>query len=396
MARKDVSTLRDEAAAAVEKGKLKQALELYGELERRQPKEASWPKRIGDVHRRLGDNGDAIAAYERAVEAFVQAGFAVQAIAVCKLILVIDGDHAPTLERLTKITENTSAVRPGAGRRKPVTLTPTRVRRANEVEAAAPGPAATIAHAAAAAADARPARPSPPRPQPSPPRAPPPPPSPSDEPAQIHAPVPRRSSVVATPVVLPPGTGLDGVALAFAATAGRIYSTGQVAQLDRAALADPTARGLRMEYRLISGNGDALADAKALGDERGKSVLGAKSAAPQGWPTDLVVQKTAAPAGFKLNPALTVPGVLAWSDPDDAIAVLRIFGAPAVLPPPLSGLYTVASRPVADLSGGGRLVRLVGGFLPTYAAIAQYEGFQVIGLGFSPEAATRALDRGRP
>src|SRR5512147_2946726 len=99
MARKDVSTLRDEAAAAVEKGKLRQALELYAELEQRQPRDASWPKRIGDVCRRAGDNVAAIAAYERAIEAFVGAGFAVQAIAVCKLILAIEPQHAATLER---------------------------------------------------------------------------------------------------------------------------------------------------------------------------------------------------------------------------------------------------------------------------------------------------------
>jgi hypothetical protein len=189
---------------------------------------------------------------------------------------------------------------------------------------------------------------------------------------------------------------MDGVALAFAATAGRVYSTSQVAQLDRAATADATARGFRLEYRLISGNGDALADAKALGDDRGKAVLGAKTAQPTGWPTDLAPQKAPPPAGFKVNPALSVPGVLAWADPDDAISVLRIGGAPTVLPPPLSGLYTVAPRPVADLPNGGRLVRLVGGFLPAYAAIAQYEGLQVVGLGFSPESATRALERGRP
>ncbi len=189
---------------------------------------------------------------------------------------------------------------------------------------------------------------------------------------------------------------LDGVALAFAATAGRVYSTSQVVALDRAASTDATARAFRMEYRLISGNGDPLGDARALGDARGSAVQGAKTAQPDGWPVGMVAPKAAAPAGFKANPALTIPGVVAWSDPDDAISVLRIGGAPAVLPPPLSGLYTVSPRPVADLPGGGRLVRLTGGFLPVYAAIAQYEGMQVLGLGFSGEAATRALERGRP
>ncbi len=209
MARKDVSTLRDEAAAAVEKGKLDKALEVYAELEQRQPKDASWPKRIGDVYRKQGDNDRAITAYVRAIDCYVQAGFAVQAIAVCKLVLAIDPEHATTLEKLTKIAESTSAVRPG-GVRKPVTPTPTRVRVGThdvpKPEAAQPAEA--------------------PKPPPPPPKRPPPPPPPppsvsprevaeaADEPARIHAPVPKRSAVIQAPVVLPPGAGLDAVALA--------------------------------------------------------------------------------------------------------------------------------------------------------------------------------------
>jgi CRP-like cAMP-binding protein len=117
VARKDVSTLRDEAAKAVERGKWRQAVEAYEELEKRQATEAQWPKRLGEVHRRAGDNAAAIAAFERAVDRYVGAGFLVQAIAVCKLILQID----PAREAVaTRLAELAAAGRPPAKAAPPV------------------------------------------------------------------------------------------------------------------------------------------------------------------------------------------------------------------------------------------------------------------------------------
>ena len=103
MARKDVSTLRDEAARAVERGKLGQAVELYEELEKRQPADPQWPKRLAEVHRKDGDTTAAVIAFERAAEKYVGAGFLVQAIAVCKLILQLDPEHQSTLQRLGEL-----------------------------------------------------------------------------------------------------------------------------------------------------------------------------------------------------------------------------------------------------------------------------------------------------
>lgn len=103
MARKDISTLRDEAMVAVEKGKLGKAVELYEELEEREPQSAAWSKRLGETHRRAGSNTAAVAAFERAAEKFVQTGFLVQAIAVCKMILQIDPQNIDTVERLAAL-----------------------------------------------------------------------------------------------------------------------------------------------------------------------------------------------------------------------------------------------------------------------------------------------------
>ena len=66
MARKDARTLRDDAQASASAGKHKRALEAYVELERLEPGDPQWPKRAGDMLRRLGKDREAIAAYDRA------------------------------------------------------------------------------------------------------------------------------------------------------------------------------------------------------------------------------------------------------------------------------------------------------------------------------------------
>ncbi len=103
MARKDVSKLRDDAAKAVERGKLDRAIELYAELEEAEPKSPTWPKRIGETYRRSGDNVRAVSAFERSAEKYVIEGFLVQAIAVCKLILQIDPKHSTAQRRLAEL-----------------------------------------------------------------------------------------------------------------------------------------------------------------------------------------------------------------------------------------------------------------------------------------------------
>jgi len=103
MAGKDVTKLRDQAAAAVERGKLDKAIELYGELEVAEPNAPNWPKRIGETYRRSGDNARAVAAFERAAEKYVLEGFLVQAIAVCTLILQINPAHPTAAARLAEL-----------------------------------------------------------------------------------------------------------------------------------------------------------------------------------------------------------------------------------------------------------------------------------------------------
>jgi CRP-like cAMP-binding protein len=106
---KDGRALREEAAAAVAAGKHKRALAAYLELERIEANDAQWPKRAGETYRRLGNNANAIEAFERSAERYGQNGFLVQAIAVCKVILQIDPNHADTLRRLAEMNEQIGA-----------------------------------------------------------------------------------------------------------------------------------------------------------------------------------------------------------------------------------------------------------------------------------------------
>jgi cAMP-dependent protein kinase regulator len=174
--KREISVLRDEAAKAVEKNKLRDAIKLYEELEERQPADAGWPKRIGEVLRRIGgEDPAAIAAFERAVDKYCAAGFLVQAIAVCKLILQLDPAHPTATAKLAESAPKRRATAPPVG-------------------------AKAVADRAAAAPPAKP------------PRAPMIAPAP-DQVAEIRNRPPRISGAYPS-VAIPRGAGLDAVPLA--------------------------------------------------------------------------------------------------------------------------------------------------------------------------------------
>jgi CRP-like cAMP-binding protein len=102
---KDARALRQEAAEANAAGRYKRALAAYLELERIEPHDAQWAKRAGETYKRLGNYKNAIEAFERSAERYALNGFLVQAIAVCKLILQIQPEHADTLRRLSQMSE---------------------------------------------------------------------------------------------------------------------------------------------------------------------------------------------------------------------------------------------------------------------------------------------------
>lgn len=195
----------------------------------------------------------------------------------------------------------------------------------------------------------------------------------------------------------------DGTALAFAATAGRLYSTTWKRDLDEAAAASPAARALRMEVALLLGTADPTTDAAGMsGDPRAaviarlKSDAKALAAEVPGWAPDAKDPAFKAPSGCKTNARLgAAPGVAACSDAEASTATLRMVASDA-LPAPLHQLYTPSETGAEELPGGGRLVRLEGGAVPLFLARTRVEGdapVDVLALGFSAESAKRALQK---
>ena len=62
--------LRDELSKALRAGRLSEALALYELIEKRKPEEPRWPHRKGDLLHRMGRRGDAVVAYERAIQLY--------------------------------------------------------------------------------------------------------------------------------------------------------------------------------------------------------------------------------------------------------------------------------------------------------------------------------------
>ncbi len=196
----------------------------------------------------------------------------------------------------------------------------------------------------------------------------------------------------------------EGWALAFAATAGRQYSTVLRKELDSAAASQLLAQSVRMEYGLVTGSSDPLRDARALDDDpRAQTLLEVvanprdAAARVEGWPEELADPGYAPPKGYRTNKALSaVPGVRAYSNADAATGIVRLGAITGLLPPPLNELYTVDPQPLERLDNGGQVVRLDGGVMPLYAAVAFDGEHEVYGLGFSEEAAKLALSDAMP
>jgi len=106
---------KDEAAAAVAKGKLAKAAELYRRLILECPDDPQFLVRLGEVQRRRGRDAEAIAAFLGAATRFSRAGHLVRAIGAVKLVLEIDASHAGALALLAEFHEQRIGRPPGAG-----------------------------------------------------------------------------------------------------------------------------------------------------------------------------------------------------------------------------------------------------------------------------------------
>ena len=113
----DFHDLRERAAALLEKGKLEKALEAYQALSQREPGNARWPQKVGELARKLGEGELAIAGFSEAARRYAEEGFLVKAIALCKVVLAQSPNHAETTLLLARFhTASASTSRRGLAR----------------------------------------------------------------------------------------------------------------------------------------------------------------------------------------------------------------------------------------------------------------------------------------
>ena len=93
--------LRDKLNQALRRERLSEALGHYEALQRVERSEPRWPHRKGDLLKRLGRPGDAVEAYERAVDLYAQQGFVARAAAMAKVVLGIAPERVDILERVS-------------------------------------------------------------------------------------------------------------------------------------------------------------------------------------------------------------------------------------------------------------------------------------------------------
>jgi CRP-like cAMP-binding protein len=96
----DLRKLKNEALEAAGKGNWRKAVWCYANLEKDEPAEPGWALKLGECQRKMGNDGEAIKALGRAVNAYAKTGLTLKAIAVCKIILGIDPKHAYSQELL--------------------------------------------------------------------------------------------------------------------------------------------------------------------------------------------------------------------------------------------------------------------------------------------------------
>lgn len=101
--------LRAEASEAARRGQLRRALDRYRQLEAAEPDDARWCCLVAEVHGRLGEKAEEIAALARAVSAFTREGSAFRAIATSKRILDLDPNHPAALLRLAGVRNEKAA-----------------------------------------------------------------------------------------------------------------------------------------------------------------------------------------------------------------------------------------------------------------------------------------------
>lgn len=92
--------LKDDAATLVQKGKPEKALKIYEDVLKEDAHDLTAQMKAGDILRHLERGGEAIGYYTGVAQTYAADGLLLKAIAACKLILEIDGNHTETQQVL--------------------------------------------------------------------------------------------------------------------------------------------------------------------------------------------------------------------------------------------------------------------------------------------------------
>ena len=102
---KQIVRLKKEAVHHRAKQRYRQAATAYQNLTELDPANPTWPHKLGQVLQHMGRAGDAMGALEKAAENYLNKGFVLKAIAMCKMILELNPDNTRIQETLLLLHE---------------------------------------------------------------------------------------------------------------------------------------------------------------------------------------------------------------------------------------------------------------------------------------------------
>jgi len=99
----NIAKLKSAAAKYRTQRKHGRAAEAFAELADLDPKNPRWPHKLGEAHRSLGQKGEAVAAFEKAANAYLDKGFILKAIALCNMVISLAPDNERVQDTLTRL-----------------------------------------------------------------------------------------------------------------------------------------------------------------------------------------------------------------------------------------------------------------------------------------------------
>ena len=98
-----IADLKRTALKYRSKRKHSRAAEAFAELTELDPSNPQWPHRLGEALRNQGKEEQAVSAFEKAADAYLDKGFVLKAIALCNMVISLAPDNARAKDTLTRL-----------------------------------------------------------------------------------------------------------------------------------------------------------------------------------------------------------------------------------------------------------------------------------------------------